>query len=72
MIEHMDTGIYAENIYRIVNDRGIKQSWLAKQVGISKSHLCGMLRGKYPMKKEYVERVAIALRCTVDDLLKQD
>lgn len=58
-----------ENILRIRKDKGITQSYLAEQVGISQAMLCQIERGtKNPSLQVGIE-IAKMLECRVEDLL---
>lgn len=39
-------------VSQYLNDKGIKQKWLAEKLDISESRLSGMLTGRYPMSAE--------------------
>ncbi|MBQ3405676.1 MAG: helix-turn-helix transcriptional regulator [Lachnospiraceae bacterium] len=58
----------AENVERIMKQRGIKQSYVAAQAGLSSSALCDILKGRRLIKAGEVPRLAKALNVSPNDL----
>jgi antitoxin component HigA of HigAB toxin-antitoxin module len=50
-----------DKINRIINDNGIKQTVLARKIGISKSHFCDILKKRARMTEEIENKLRDAL-----------
>jgi putative transcriptional regulator len=55
------------NLRKILNVRGIKQSWLADKVGIGEAHMSRIKNGLLP-RLDLAYRIAEALGLTVYDI----
>jgi plasmid maintenance system antidote protein VapI len=44
-----------------LNEKGIKQIWLAKKVGISTSHLCNIFAERYVLTEDVLQRINAVL-----------
>lgn len=58
----------AENISKIIQDRGIKQSFVAKNAGYTPQELSDMLNGRRLIKVCDIPRIAKILDVKVNDL----
>lgn len=58
----------AENIERIIEQRGIKQSYVAEQAGMTAQALCDILKGRRLIKVGEVPRLARALGVEPNEL----
>jgi transcriptional regulator with XRE-family HTH domain len=56
------------NLARILEEKGIKQSWLVKKTGLSKYIISGIKTGRRIPKKNEMEIIAKALRTPVGAL----
>jgi putative transcriptional regulator len=54
----------------ILDSRGIKQVWLAEQVGIDKRTLSNMVSNKYNTSLEVALKIADVLNMKVDDIFQ--
>lgn len=52
----------------IIDERGIKQVWLAEQVGISYKTLSNIIGGRYNTSLEVALKIADILNVKVDDI----
>lgn len=58
----------AENICRIIHDKGLKKGYVAEKAGISRVDFSKMLHGAKLIRIEHLPAIARALNVTVDDL----
>lgn len=58
----------AENVERIIRQRGIKQSYVAEQAGMPPQALCDILKGRRLIKVGEVPKLATALGVEPNDL----
>ena len=61
-----------EQIRTIRESKGISQSWLAKNAGISQPALCQIERGTKNPSLQIGAELARLLDCTVEDLLAEE
>lgn len=59
------------NILRLFKERGVKESHVAKLLGMSRSTFCSMLHGRKLIRAEYLPVIIEALNCTYDDLFRK-
>jgi transcriptional regulator with XRE-family HTH domain len=52
----------------VLKQKGIKQGWLAQQVGVTQVHMSEWCRGKRPIEKEYLPLLAKKLSVRQKDL----
>lgn len=52
----------------ILEERGIKQTWLAEQVGISYKTLSNIINGRYNTSLDVALKIADVLNVKVDDI----
>jgi putative transcriptional regulator len=52
----------------IIDERGIKQVWLAEQVGISYKTLSNIIGGRYNTSLDVALKIADVLNVKVDDI----
>jgi transcriptional regulator with XRE-family HTH domain len=55
-------------VFEVLDSRGIKRIWLAKQLGISPSHLNRLEKGERPFTQQMREKVSQVLQVPVDML----
>jgi len=61
----------ARNIRRMLDDQDRSAYWLARQIGVTDARMSEYLHAKHePLN--YVDELAAALRCSVDDLYRQN
>lgn len=58
----------AENIVRIIGEKGLKYKHVAEKAGYSKNDLCAMLKGRKIIKACDVVRLTKALGVCADDV----
>lgn len=56
-------------LWKLLIDKGIKKSELAKQTGISQSTLSKIAKGEN-VNTDILERICIALKCEVGDIVE--
>ena len=67
----MDTqAILANNIKRMMRDRGLKQRFIAERAGFEENTFSNMLNGRKIIRAEYIPLIANALGVTANDLFK--
>lgn len=54
-----------EAFTEIIKDRGLKRVWIAKQIGVSPSHLTNMLKGKDTLNQVYIDALNIVLKTKI-------
>jgi transcriptional regulator with XRE-family HTH domain len=52
--------------------RGLNQEQMAGRVGMSRENYSRIENGKVPYNQDFLEMAAVALSCTVSDLLERD
>jgi len=52
--------------------RGLRQGAIAEGLGVSGATLSEFVNGRRPARAEFVERLAVALGCAVEDLLAKE
>lgn len=62
--------VNTEKLVDLMEKRGILAANLAKQVGVSDPMMSYITRGLKQPSLEVIVRIADALECTVDDLIK--
>ena len=60
--------IVADNVERIIREKGIKKGYVASMAGITAGGLSGMLHGRKNIKAEHVPLLAYALGCSPNEL----
>lgn len=58
------------NLKRILKKHGIKQVWLAEQVGVNRKTLNNLINGKYNTSLEVALKIAQVLKMSTDDIFK--
>ena len=58
-----------ENIRKKRLEYDIEQQELAKRVGINKTQLCNIERGRRRPSVDVIDKIASTLHCSVDELL---
>lgn len=53
------------NLQSMIRERGLKQNWVAKQIGMTKSHFSEMIRGKKRVPVKIIEPLARLLQVDV-------
>lgn len=67
------TGVaVADNIRRILDEKGLKHVKVAQKLGISKSEFSHMLNGKKIIRACHIPLIAQALGCSYDELFAAD
>jgi hypothetical protein len=56
---------------RLLNGRGVRHSWLAQQLGVSKFAMHRVLTGKQSAPAEWYERAAEVLGVPVEDIMPE-
>ena len=62
----------AANINEYLAEHGIKQTWLAEQLGVPVSTLNGILNGKVMMKADMFIRVCRVLKVSPETFVKKE
>lgn len=52
----------------ILDERGIKYSWLAEQVGITKSTMSNLLNNRHQTNIDIALKIALILDLTIEDI----
>ena len=60
---------FADNLRRIMRDRGMTQAELGRMVGISQGNVSMYVTGRREPRATYILRIATALGVTTDELL---
>ena len=60
---------FADNLRRIMRDRGMTQAELGRMVGISQGNVSMYVTGRREPRATYLLRIATALGVTTDELL---
>lgn len=60
----------AENIVKIINDKGLKQNAVAKKAGYSKQQFSAMLNGRKIIRPLDTKAIAIALEVDANELFR--
>jgi len=58
------------NLRQIIVDRGLKQKWVAGQIGITESHFSEVVRGIRKLPLEKVEPLAVLLKVSIEDVVR--
>ena len=58
----------AENIERIIKEKGFKQCAIARKIGYSPQELCDMVNGRRIIKVNDIPKFCLALDIDVNDL----
>ncbi|QDY27177.1 helix-turn-helix transcriptional regulator [Clostridium botulinum] len=58
------------NLKEILKDRGIKQVWLAEQVGVNRKTLNNTINNKYNPSLELALKIAEVLDMNIHDIFK--
>ncbi|MBN3451421.1 transcriptional regulator [Clostridium botulinum] len=58
------------NLKEILKDRGIKQVWLAEQVGVNRKTLNNTINNKYNPSLELALKIAEVLNMSIHDIFK--
>lgn len=61
---------FAHNVNKILSDRGLSHTWLAKQLNMERTHLSRALRGKNSPRLCFVEKVASKLEVDIRELFE--
>ena len=62
----------AQNIVKILNEKGLKQKKIAQLAGFSEQSFCDAINGRRILKIAEVKIIASALDESIDDLFKTD
>ena len=62
----------AQNIVKILNEKGLKQKKIAQLAGFSEQSFCDAINGRRILKIAEVKIIASALDVSIDDLFKTD
>ncbi|BAO04886.1 MULTISPECIES: helix-turn-helix transcriptional regulator [Clostridium] len=62
--------VVKNNLKEILKDKGIKQVWLAEQVGINSKTLSNIINGKYNTSLEVALKISEVLKMSTDDIFK--
>jgi len=60
------------SLKEILEKRGLKQKWLAEQVGIDKRTMSNIISNRYNTSLEVALKIAEILEIKVDDIFKLD
>lgn len=69
MPEHLTNQEFARRVYRLMIERGWRQSELARQAGLSRDCVSTYTRGKSLPTSQNLEKLAAALGVNAEDLL---
>lgn len=58
----------AENVARIIKNKGLKQAYVAEKAGYTPQELNGMLNGRRLIKSRDILRLATTLEVTANDI----
>ena len=56
------------NIKKIIDERGLKQKYVADKAGFTEDDLSRMINGYKPIRAEYLPTIAKVLGVTINDL----
>jgi len=68
MVVDMKKAIVKNRLKEILREKGIKQSWLAEQVGLHRGTLNNVISNKYNTSTEIVMKIAFILNMKIDDI----
>jgi len=60
------------SLKEILEKRGLKQKWLAEQVGIDKRTMSNIISNRYNTSLEVALKIAEILEIKIDDIFKLD
>ena len=60
---------FRENIINLIDAKGLKYAWVAKQAGYPRSTFSDLIHGKVQMKMIDALRIAKVLNLTLNDIL---
>ena len=60
-----------ENIKRIIDERGLKQTYIARKVGLSANSMSSILAGKRHLRAEELVKIAAVLNVSVQSLVEK-
>lgn len=63
---------FSENVYRIMEEKKMKQASVAKAAGLDPVTFNAILRGRKLLREEYVVPICLALEVTANDVFKED
>ncbi len=61
---------FAENLYRLRQERGWNQTTLGEKSGIGQNSVSRLETGESKPRQQTLEKLAAALRCKVEDLTR--
>jgi transcriptional regulator with XRE-family HTH domain len=62
--------IFAANLRRIRDDKGVSQEWLADAADLDRTYVSSLERCRYAASLDVIERIAAALGVEPDELLR--
>lgn len=60
-----------QNIRDLIDQRGLKHTKVANDLGLSKSNFSAMLTGRKILRVEYLPRIAESIGCSYNDLFRK-
>lgn len=60
--------IIINNLGTILDERGIKQTWVAKKAGITDQTISNCIKDRYSVSLEVALKIALALNMSVHDI----
>jgi len=60
-----------ENIKRIIDERGLKQAYIARKVGLSANSMSLILAGKRHLQAEELVKIAAVLNVSIQSLVEK-
>jgi len=65
-------GMVRNRLREILDERGIKQIWLAEQVGITRQTMSNLVKNRYNTSAEVGLKIALVLKLSFDDIFYLD
>nr|DAG66326.1 MAG TPA: hypothetical protein [Caudoviricetes sp.] len=62
--------IVVRNIRQRIDEKGLKQTKVAEDLGMTKSSFSGMMNGRKVIQARYIPIIAKTLGCTCDDIFR--
>ena len=59
----------AEKLREMINDRGLKQKYIAEKIGVSETALSAMLNGNQKIDVDTFFAIAVILRMSPDEIM---
>lgn len=59
-----------ENIRHIIEEKGLKKTYVARASGMNSQQFADLLAGRKVFRVEYLAPLAEALGCTINDIVK--